>query len=296
MDSVAFILSLIVLVVSSMNLSLSVVLRSRKKSSIWTGWNIVLCGALLGMSLFYTYNMMSRYLPYSENAKRVLSIVFNMLFTLDVGFVSVFVCRFVTWFIARPMSNFAIGVTFISGVCFVTLQILNEIFHLEVFTILSPIFPALNILYCLIKLLISLRTVEDKLTKNLALTFSIISFCMIPLLVIASVFSFLRSFSLIIVCLSYFIMHMDFMYVSLYKSKKDLERVESNTLDIEKYHITDKEEEVINLIKKGLTSKEIAYSLKISQNTVNNHIQNIFQKVGVRSRIDLLNVLHQGLW
>ena len=49
-------------------------------------------------------------------------------------------------------------------------------------------------------------------------------------------------------------------------------------------------------IKNGLTNKEIAYNLNISVNTVNNHIANIFSKTGVRSRIDLLNLLQEASW
>ena len=62
------------------------------------------------------------------------------------------------------------------------------------------------------------------------------------------------------------------------------------------YHITDREAEVIDLVGQGLTNKEIAASLSLSVNTVNNHIANIFGKTGVRSRIDLLNLIHKGIW
>ena len=62
------------------------------------------------------------------------------------------------------------------------------------------------------------------------------------------------------------------------------------------FHITEREFEVILQIKNGLTNKEIAYNLNISVNTVNNHIANIFSKTGVRSRIDLLNLLQEASW
>ena len=80
--------------------------------------------------------------------------------------------------------------------------------------------------------------------------------------------------------------------------EKNVERRnEEPTLeDYGKYHITEREFDVIKLIRKGMTNKEIGYELGISVNTVNNHIANIFQKTGVRSRIDLLNVLNEALW
>lgn len=57
---------------------------------------------------------------------------------------------------------------------------------------------------------------------------------------------------------------------------------------IMKYDITEREKEIINQIIKGLTNKEIAYNLDISDKTVKNHIYNIYKKTEVQSRIELL--------
>jgi DNA-binding NarL/FixJ family response regulator len=62
---------------------------------------------------------------------------------------------------------------------------------------------------------------------------------------------------------------------------------------MQKWRITEREYSVVTLIKKGNTNKEIAQSLSISANTVNNHIANIYSKTQVRSRIDLLNLLNE---
>ena len=66
--------------------------------------------------------------------------------------------------------------------------------------------------------------------------------------------------------------------------------------DLSQYHITEREMDVIELVGQGLTNKEIAARLSLSVNTVNNHIANIFSKTGVRSRVDLLNLIHKGFW
>lgn len=57
------------------------------------------------------------------------------------------------------------------------------------------------------------------------------------------------------------------------------------------FKITTKEKEVILLLLKGFSSKEIARVNKISVNTVNNHIQNIYKKMGVKNRLMLINIL-----
>lgn len=48
--------------------------------------------------------------------------------------------------------------------------------------------------------------------------------------------------------------------------------------------LTTREKEVFALLVNGLTTKEIAASLKISEKTVRNHISNVMQKLGVKGR------------
>jgi DNA-binding NarL/FixJ family response regulator len=45
------------------------------------------------------------------------------------------------------------------------------------------------------------------------------------------------------------------------------------------------------MIARGLANKEIAAELNISPATVRTHIYNLYQKVGARSRVELLNKL-----
>jgi DNA-binding CsgD family transcriptional regulator len=57
--------------------------------------------------------------------------------------------------------------------------------------------------------------------------------------------------------------------------------------------ISPREKEVILLISNGLGNREIADKLFISLNTVKTHNRNIFQKLGVRSRFELLVKLQE---
>lgn len=57
------------------------------------------------------------------------------------------------------------------------------------------------------------------------------------------------------------------------------------------YNITSREIEIIKLLKDGFTNKLISAELHISINTVNTHISNIYEKVGVNSKIALIKKL-----
>ena len=52
-----------------------------------------------------------------------------------------------------------------------------------------------------------------------------------------------------------------------------------------------RESEMATMIARGLANKEIADELNISPATVRTHIYNLYQKVGARSRVELLNKL-----
>jgi DNA-binding NarL/FixJ family response regulator len=57
--------------------------------------------------------------------------------------------------------------------------------------------------------------------------------------------------------------------------------------------LTEREREIIRLVGQGLSNKDIAYTLSISDSTVRHHMTNIFDKVGVPNRQKLLIHAHQ---
>ncbi len=54
------------------------------------------------------------------------------------------------------------------------------------------------------------------------------------------------------------------------------------------YYFTKREHEVLTGIFKGMSNKEIAYRLKVDESTVKRHTHNIYEKVGVHSRVELV--------
>lgn len=48
--------------------------------------------------------------------------------------------------------------------------------------------------------------------------------------------------------------------------------------------LTDRENEVLELIADGLTNKAISSQLYINESTVENHIHNIYRKLGISNR------------
>lgn len=62
-------------------------------------------------------------------------------------------------------------------------------------------------------------------------------------------------------------------------------------LSVAAYGLSSREEEVVRLVVRGYSSRQISNALFISEHTVQRHLSNTFEKVGVRSRKTLLKKL-----
>lgn len=55
-----------------------------------------------------------------------------------------------------------------------------------------------------------------------------------------------------------------------------------------KAQLTKREEEVVGLVTRGLTNREISRQLQLSKHTVKNYLFRVFEKLGVSSRVELV--------
>jgi two-component system NarL family response regulator len=58
--------------------------------------------------------------------------------------------------------------------------------------------------------------------------------------------------------------------------------------------MTKREREVIELLSKGLTNKEIAQKIHVSMYTVKSHIHNIMEKLALHTRLEIANYSYSG--
>jgi DNA-binding NarL/FixJ family response regulator len=57
--------------------------------------------------------------------------------------------------------------------------------------------------------------------------------------------------------------------------------------------ITNRQGEILNLLMRGLPNKRIASALGVSESTVKEHVTGIFERLGVRSRIEVITLINQ---
>ncbi|SFD36284.1 response regulator transcription factor [Clostridium uliginosum] len=58
--------------------------------------------------------------------------------------------------------------------------------------------------------------------------------------------------------------------------------------------LTNREKEIVDYVSMGLSNKEIGEKLFISANTVKNHVYNIYKKVNVKNKVELINLVNKG--
>jgi len=74
----------------------------------------------------------------------------------------------------------------------------------------------------------------------------------------------------------------------LFSAIRDLLRHNGSTAG-RRPELTGREIEILGLVGEGKTSREIAEDLYISENTVRNHVRNILDKLGLKSRFEAVN-------
>ena len=64
----------------------------------------------------------------------------------------------------------------------------------------------------------------------------------------------------------------------------------------ERSPLSQREREIVGLVAQGYKNREMAEKMFISEQTVKNHLHNIFDKLGVSDRLELaLYAIHKGL-
>jgi DNA-binding CsgD family transcriptional regulator len=163
-------------------------------------------------------------------------------------------------------------------------------------------------LYCLVLPLIFWKRIADKAVKRYLVQFLVVAGLCLPG-IIRDAFYF--STSADITSLPSVIIFFPFFYLFwaagtlfysiryIIGSLKGHPRGSFSPADLEKFFtkhdLTAREREIVALLVEGLGNKQIADRLTISVRTVSNHLYNIYQKLAVSTRFELLALLQKDL-
>ena len=285
--------------VSCMALALAIASHILHKTA-WSGRYIVFQSCLIGTMVVFLASKLSLFFM-SENLYGVFNFIYSTTVILCMAFVIVFLPYFLSWVIAKPWRRiqilrfYPLAMAYF-GIGLAALIVDNATFDRWAFIIQTLMFLSMYI-YCIVTLWVNLKNIEDRSSRGVALAINIVSLSLIPLSILSVFFRSVSDFSYPVYVLAFSIIIMVYNYIRFgLDRQKEQNKPELSFESLSRYRISEREFTVVQLICEGLTNKEIAQELSISVNTVNNHVANIFSKMEVRSRIDLLKALKEGPW
>ncbi|MBN1499173.1 MAG: helix-turn-helix transcriptional regulator [Spirochaetes bacterium] len=159
--------------------------------------------------------------------------------------------------------------------------------------VITNSFFVLIALYCIGTVIFNFKRISDKRLKIIISTFFILAIIFFPLL-LSDIINMgttvqLPAFFIIINILSVIFC---LFYLSPPSHKEEI-KPEGYFQD--KYRITRREKEIIDLIITGCSNKEISDQMHISISTVEKHIYSIYQKLNINNRVQLINLIQSGL-
>ncbi len=173
---------------------------------------------------------------------------------------------------------------------------LNENFQEKVILFYSYLL-ILIIVSSLMFLVVSLKNQKEEFLRKLIKKIIIVVLLFIPgfivdanfdlfqnrLKIIPKLFNFLGIFYIV---WNIFTIYYSFIFIDKVVDKKGI--IEITDDFIRYYKITEREKELLSLIVNGLTNKEIAKRMFLSEGTVKNYIYYLFQKLNVSTRTEIV--------
>ena len=246
--------------------------------------------------------------------------IFNILyyFTLSVSmslilyFIPAFLYRFLNlkWKVKENVLYLILSV-----ILFV-LSILGIILNFNFYIVANIIFYLL-ILYLLILGFINYKNIKDKMMKLIVKILGLITISIYPIMVYQLITINKNSLdigsidiTLVLFYIWWNLVMLGFLlwyFINIIKNKNmfvnenlnnnsnDLKNIENENNAIKKelkeeiINLTKREKQILSYLLSGKTNKEVALILDISLNTVNNHVANIYDKSGVKNRVELVN-------
>jgi DNA-binding CsgD family transcriptional regulator len=224
------------------------------------------------------------------------------LVLVDLNFLIFFLPYFSTWIISVPwrqpyvtiFSSLA-ALYFVLVILYTFVWPLNTLLHISLVVIFSGM-----LLYCIGVLLKNRNRIKDPALRRLCLAFVFLSAAFCPVIIIDAMipmafpgripFLPAGSFSFPLYSFWFNILVIIFLLDYFYRLPEPAGTPPS-TERFDHYKITEREREIILLLKQGLTYKEIGDQLCISAHTVNNHVAKIYSKTGAGNRFQLVRIL-----
>ena len=186
----------------------------------------------------------------------------------------------------------ATGVYFILGVVYLTTG-----FHPPLFIAAAALY-SIAMAVILVDILRSLPRIRRRSSRLTVLMATLLTAAFLPLVMAARLLSELGGENAVSPSLKFLFLTVYYLWMAISGTVFYIREMSSTrTASPSGHHVpvdlplTERERHVADSLSRGLTYGEIASDLGISPNTVRNHVANVYKKLSVRSKVELLGVL-----
>ncbi|WP_028328797.1 helix-turn-helix domain-containing protein [Brachyspira alvinipulli] len=232
--------------------------------------------------------------------------IFNILYFFTFSIAMSLMLYFIPAFLYRFLNlkwNFRENIIYILlSVIHFILGILGILIKFDIYILSSVIFYA-SITYLFIIGFINYKNIKDKTIKLIVKMLGIITIIIYPILIYQLILYRREAAdigSMDITLILFYIWwnlvmlgYLSWYFINIVKNKNIFTETVINNDEREKIEdnivLTRREKEILSYLLDGKTNKEVSLILDISLNTVNNHVANIYEKSGVKNRVELVN-------
>ena len=232
--------------------------------------------------------------------------IFNILYFFTFSIAMSLMLYFIPAFLYRFLNlkwNFRENIIYILlSVIHFILGILGILIKFDIYILSGVIFYA-SITYLFVIGFINYKNIKDKTIKLIVKMLGIVTIIIYPVLIYQLILYRREAAdigSMDITLILFYIWwnlvmlgYLSWYFINIVKNKNIFTETVINNDEREKIEdnivLTKREKEILSYLLDGKTNKEVSLILDISLNTVNNHVANIYEKSGVKNRVELVN-------
>ena len=259
----------------------------------------------LNLSFFAIQNALTlgMYSKYVGQVSLFIPFLHKLLDLIGTSFSSLLGLFFINYLFGIKITDFKKRIfisTFLFQFIAIAIYYLFDIHYILIFLIRISIIA--TIIYQLFVGIKNYKHLVNKDLKHAIKSFILITIIFLPFILFESYKPYIQiakniDFLKVIALPFYFLTINIFTFIFVLKYFNTPVFIDNNKLADyfkQKYDITEKQSEIIELILEGVTYKQIAEKLFISPKTVDNHIQNIYKKLNVTSKMQLSHLIRSN--
>lgn len=295
MNDIAFLLNSVSLFIGVASISISIFInRNYKNRSLK-----LFIGLDISLFLIQSAIALNTYMDRIAESGGLINILSMFFDAVGTSFSSLFGLLLINSFLGKEIAKTKkIIILLLTGFQFAAIIICywTNLIYLEYVVKISVIVVVLSEIFMII---VNYKLIGNKDLRKAFRVFIVITLCFFPLLVFEAIRNYILLFKgmmlLKLLSLPAFFCAINLFFLvfanQYFNTPAFYENNKLTEFFIKKYSITSKETEVIEFLLSGLTYKQIAEKLYISNKTVDNHIQNIYKKLEVTNKIQLFNLI-----